>query len=168
MSRDEVVLPLPTDTRHARIESRQYKLFVDLGDGVPRRKLTIGIGITLTCWVIVGGLFGVNPFGGQGAIPYVMLPAIVCFLAMRQDTGGRMQFTAWQQKLGYLLRRSRPIILSRFRPVSPSRPYTVGASWVVLDLKRMRSRKARQALAQALSDAAATGTPHLSVAKDPK
>ena len=61
----EFRFPLPTDTTHVRIESRQYRIFkLDLGEGVPRRKLAVGAAIIAPYWLILGVIFHLSPLGG--------------------------------------------------------------------------------------------------------
>ena len=69
--------PLPTDTRHVRIESRQYEIFnFDLGEGIVRSRAVVAAIIVLG-WVIIAAIAGVPLLSQFGPACYLGPPAAV-------------------------------------------------------------------------------------------
>ena len=137
--------PLPTDTAHIRIESRQYRLFrFDLGEGVARWKAAVTVVIVVPWFLFVGFVLRVSPLSGQGkgALLYLFPAVIMTWAALRSDDGGRPRYALWLDRLRYWIRRSRPMIDNPISRPTPGRPFIVSASWVVLDpTKSRRIRK---------------------------
>jgi hypothetical protein len=145
----EFRFPLPTDTVHVRIESRQYKLFkMDLGEGVPRRKLGVGALIVLPYWVLLAAVFHLSPLagGGKGGAVFIAPAAMLVFLALRPDAGGRARYVLWLDRFRFLLRRFSPMIASPIAGTRPGRPFIVSARWTVVDITS--SRRLRKTLRQ--------------------
>lgn len=140
-----MALPLPTDTVHVRIESRQYRLFKwDLGEGVPRRKLGVGAAIVGPYWILLT-LIGVSPLSkhGGGAL-YVVPAALLVYLALRPDAGGRPHYALWADRLRFGWRRQFPMIGGTVSRLEPGQPFVVTASYVVVDpnsSRRLRRRR---------------------------
>lgn len=133
--------PLPTDTAHIRIESRQYKIFrFDLGEGVARWKVAVGTAIVIPWFVIMGLIFRVPPLAGhgKGALPYLFPAVIMTWAALRPDAGGRPRYALWLDRFRYWMRRSTPMIDNPISRPTPDRPFIVSASWVVVDPSRSR------------------------------
>jgi len=143
----EYRFPLPTDTVHVRIESRQYKLFkMDLGEGVPRRKLGVGALIVLPYWVLLATVFHLSPLagGGKGGAVFIAPAALLVFLALRPDAGGRARYVLWLDRFRFLVRRFTPMIASPIANTQPGRPFIVSARWTVVDVAA--SRRLRKTL----------------------
>jgi hypothetical protein len=162
---DEFRFPLPSDTAHVRIESRQYRIFkLDLGEGVPRRKLAVGAVIILPYWLILGVIFGLSPLAGQGkgGIAYIAPAALLVFLALTPDEGGRASYVLLLDRIRFFLRRFTPMIASPIARPTPGRPFIVTARWSVIDPAASRKlRKTLQAIDhQHALAAAAESTPH--------
>ena len=137
----EFRFPLPTDTVHVRIESRQYKLLkMDLGEGVPRRKLAVGAIIVLPYWILLATVFGVSPLdgGGRGGVLYIAPAALLVFAALRPDQGGRPRYVLWLDRFRFLVRRFTPMIASPIANTAPGRPFIVSARWSVVDIATSR------------------------------
>ena len=63
-----------TVSRHLEFETRQHKLGVDLGEGIPRKTLILGLIIYPAWWVIVFSiLHGVNQIT---AMAYLLPPTL--------------------------------------------------------------------------------------------
>ena len=145
----EYRFPLPTDTVHVRIESRQYKLFkMDLGEGVPRRKLGVGALIVLPYWLLLATVFHLSPLagGGKGGAVFIAPAALLVFLALRPDAGGRARYVLWLDRFRFLVRRFTPMIASPIANTQPGRPFIVSARWTVID--PTASRRLRKVQAQ--------------------
>jgi hypothetical protein len=146
----EFRFPLPSDTAHVRIESRQYRIFkLDLGEGVPRRKLAVGAVIIAPYWLILGVIFGLSPLAGQGkgGIAYIAPAALLVFLALKPDEGGRASYVLMLDRIRFFLRRFTPMIASPIARPTPGRPFIVTARWSVLDpAASRRLRKTLQAI----------------------
>ena len=143
----EFRFPLPTDTTHVRIESRQYRIFkLDLGEGVPRRKLAVGAAIIAPYWLILGVIFHLSPLAGQGkgGIAYIAPAALLVFLALRPDEGGRASYVLVLDRIRFFLRRFTPMITSPISRPTPGRPFIVSARWSVID--PAASRRLRKTL----------------------
>ena len=146
--------PLPTDTAHIRIESRQYHLFrFDLGEGVARWKAAITVAIVVPWFLFVGLVLRVAPLGGhgKGALLYVFPAVILTWAALRPDAGGRPRYALWLDRLRYWVRRSAPMIDNPISRPAAGRAFIVSASWVVID--PTRSRRIRKQLRQQDDDA---------------
>jgi len=144
--------PLPTDTAHVKIESRQYEILGrDLGEGIAREKLLLGA-IIVGGWVGLAVLVGVPFLSAIGPEVYIAPPLLGTWWALRTDDGGRPTYAAWLDRFRYLLRRHRPIVpspavrpvhrlLVRLEPLirptrrpGAARPFTAAAEFDVLDL----------------------------------
>ncbi|PRZ39671.1 hypothetical protein CLV47_11835 [Antricoccus suffuscus] len=105
-----MTLPLPTDTAHVRIESRQYRLFnFDLGEGIRRSSMKVAT-LIFTPWLIVMGVIGVSLL----QMPYLWFgpPAIATWLAVSRDDSGRVRLRSWLDAAAYRLNRSDRLILN--------------------------------------------------------
>ena len=143
----EYRFPLPTDTAAVRIESRQYKLLkMDLGEGVPRRKLGVGALIVLPYWAALAAVFHLSPLagGGKGGAVFIAPAALLVFLALRPDAGGRARYVMWLDRFRFLVRRYSPMIASPIANTQPGRPFIVSARWTVVDVAA--SRRLRKTL----------------------
>ena len=140
-----VVYPMPTDTVHVSIESRQYNLFnIDLGEGIARRRMLVGAIIGIA-WFSVMALCGVSLLAAPWA--YIVPVALGIVFSTREDTGGRPAYASWVDRLRYLIRRRRPVIppvadpdrflvagwwAGMFGPIT-NQPFEVGASFLIID-----------------------------------
>lgn len=101
--------PLPTDTSHIRIESRQFNLFgVDLGEGISRTALKVGSAL-YGPWFILCYQLGV-PLGHGGLILWITPPALATFRGYTRDLSGRIRLAAWADALTWQVRRGRSIV----------------------------------------------------------
>ena len=129
--------PLPTDTRHVRIESRQYEIFnFDLGEGIVRSRAVVGAIIVLG-WVIIAAIAGVPLLSQFGPACYLGPPAVLAFFALRTDNGGRPAYALWWDYLRYFLRRGRPIV-PRITGDEQAPAFTVRASFTVIDVEKIK------------------------------
>jgi hypothetical protein len=103
-------LTLPTDTRHLAPETRQYELFgKPLGDGWPRRKLTIGLAVW-GGWIVFLLLLGM-PLTWRISWPvYLFPPSVLFVLSTRVDDSGRMALMGWYDALLARLPSRRQVI----------------------------------------------------------
>ena len=129
--------PLPTDTRHVRIESRQYEIFnFDLGEGIVRSRAVVAAIIVLG-WVIIAAIAGVPLLSQFGPACYLGPPAVLAFFALRTDNGGRPAYALWWDHLRYLLRRGKPIV-PRITGDEQAPAFTVRASFTVIDVEKIK------------------------------
>ena len=143
MSEADFSYPLPTDTAHVNLESRQYRLFkFDLGEGVPRQKLLIGV-LILVPWFILLAIIGVG-FLAMSWL-YLIPPSLVIWSALRVDEGGRPRYALWLDRGRFILRRHVPLINVPGATAKPRRAFIAHAEWLVLDIDQIekRRRKAR-------------------------
>ena len=129
--------PLPTDTRHVRIESRQYEIFnFDLGEGIIRGRAVVAA-IIVFGWVILAAIAGVPLISQFGPACYLGPPALLAFFALRTDNGGRPAYALWWDYLRYFLRRNQPIV-PRITGDAQAPAFTVQASFTVLDVEKIK------------------------------
>ena len=129
--------PLPTDTRHVRIESRQYEIFnFDLGEGIVRSRAVVAAIIVLG-WVIIAAIAGVPLLSQFGPACYLGPPALLAFFALRTDNGGRPAYALWWDYLRYFLRRGNPIV-PRITGDEQAPAFTVRASFTVIDVEKIK------------------------------
>lgn len=134
---EQARFPLPSDTVHVRIESRQYSvLFFDLGEGVARRPLLVAAAIVLPCWLLLGVVIGVPVL--RFAFLYIVPPAVLVMVALRSDEGGRPRYVLWLDRVRYLGRRWVPMLDSIAAREEPGQPFIVRAQWTVIDPARSR------------------------------
>lgn len=138
--------PLPTDTAHVRIESRQYRIFnFDLGEGIVRWKAAVAAMIIAPYWVTLL-LIGVTPLSGtgRGGVVFIFPAVVMVWMALRPDAGGRPQYALWLDRGRYLTRRRRPMIATPVARVRPGQPFIVSAQWAVIDADSVAHRNGRQ------------------------
>ena len=134
---EQARFPLPSDTVHVRIESRQYNLLrLDLGEGVPRRRLLVAAAIVVPCWLLLAVVIGLSFF--HYAPLYIVPPALLAMAALRSDEGGRPRYVLWLDRIRYLGRRWMPVIDSIAAREKPGQPFIVRAQWTVVDPARSR------------------------------
>lgn len=99
-----------TVSRHLEFETRQHKLGVDLGEGIPRKTLILGLIIYPLWWVIVFSiLHGVNQIT---AMAYLLPPTLFLWFGTQESDGNmrRMRFTQGMLRVRYGLTNHRPVI----------------------------------------------------------
>lgn len=99
-----------TVSRHLEFETRQHKLGVDLGEGIPRKTLILGLIIYPVWWVIVFSiLHGVNQIT---AMAYLLPPTLFLWFGTQESDGNmrRMRFTQGLLRVRYGLTNHRPVI----------------------------------------------------------
>lgn len=145
--------PLPTDTQHVQIESRQYKLGIDLGEGIPRITMLVGGLFAAVWWAL---LF----FLGVPILAYVFFylapPGALTFFAIRKDRGGRYAYVTVVDRIRYLKRRHRPIIplpghpapsnaahrfLTDHTRAHRNRPRVIRAQFHIIDIDQVKGAK---------------------------
>jgi len=100
--------PMPTDTVHVRIESRQYRVFkMDLGEGIPRSWLKVGA-LIYAPWLLLCNVLGV-PFVGGFAL-WVAPPGALTWWLMSRDAGGRLRIRGIVDLLRWYLDKPGPIV----------------------------------------------------------
>ena len=137
--------PLPTDTQHVSIESRQYRLFkFDLGEGIGRTKMLV-VALIVVPWITLMALLGVSIL--TWSVFYIGPPAALAFAALRTDAGGRPTYAKWLDQVRYWLRRHRPLVNQPGGGHGVAPAFIVHAKWVVLDetaiSKRIRAEATR-------------------------
>jgi hypothetical protein len=91
--------PLPTDTQHLRLETRQYELFNrPLGQGIVRRRLYVGVAACVV-WCGLLLLIGVNPLSRLGPAVYIVPPFAAVYMGTRTGDDGRMAAMRWYDAL---------------------------------------------------------------------
>jgi hypothetical protein len=87
--------PLPTDTQHLQLETRQYELFNrPLGQGIVRRRLYVGV-VVCAVWCGLLLLVGVSPMWRLGPALYIVPPFAAVYLGTRAGEDGRMVAMRW-------------------------------------------------------------------------
>lgn len=125
--------PLPTDTRAVNIESRQYSLFnVDLGEGLPRVALKIGL-FFFVPWFALMFLLGM-PLLGPGMIAWFLPPALLLVRALQRDDGGRLRLASWQDRAAWLLSKHPAVVNADTATPAPLAPITVDLAFAHVDL----------------------------------
>lgn len=108
-----------TVSRHLNFETRQHKLGVDLGEGIPRKTLILGLIIYPAWWVIVFSiLHGVNQIT---AMAYLLPPTLFLWFGTQESDGNlrRMRFTQGMLRVRYGLTNHRPVIRCGRREADP-------------------------------------------------
>ncbi len=108
-----------TVSRHLKFETRQHKLGLDLGEGIPRKTLILGLIIFPLWWVIVFSiLHGVNQITG---IIYLLPPSMFLWFGTQESDGNlrRMRFTQGLLRVRYGLTNHRPVIRCGRREADP-------------------------------------------------
>ncbi len=133
--------PLPTDTQHVTIESRQYRLFnMDLGEGLRRQAMLVVALIVVPWWVLLG-VFGVSVLHLSPL--YIAPPALTAAMALRIDLGGRPSWAKWLDRWRWLMRKGRPMVAKPGGGEGISPPFIARAQWVVLDARQIEQRVRR-------------------------
>lgn len=100
-----------TLTRHFHIETRQHEVFnIDLGEGVPRRMLMLGVVVTLAWVALMAPIVGVpNRFTFSF---YVLPPVLLAYFGFQEDAHQprRRNLTTWAIRSRYATVGHRPII----------------------------------------------------------
>jgi len=108
-----------TVSRHLKFETRQHKLGVDLGEGIPRKTLILGLIIFPLWWVMVFSiLHGVNQITGM---IYLLPPSMFLWFGTQESDGNlrRMRFTQGLLRVRYGLTNHRPVIRCGRREADP-------------------------------------------------
>lgn len=108
-----------TVSRHLKFETRQHKLGVDLGEGIPRKTLILGFIIFPVWWVMVFSvLHGVNQITGM---IYLLPPSLFLWFGTQESDGNlrRMRFTQGLLRLRYAATNHRPVIRWGRREADP-------------------------------------------------
>jgi hypothetical protein len=119
-----------TYTAHFAIETRQHDLMgLDLGEGVPRKPLVLGL-ILFALWntllVLVAGL------PSRTSSVFYMVPPLVVAAYGTQPCGTRERrwnITVWALRLRYLLIGHRPVICGGRRTAARSERISRRARW---------------------------------------
>lgn len=123
--------PLPTDTAHVRLDTRQYRLLQwDLGEGVPRATFKVGAVFFLP-WLLVCHLLGV-PFLHLLAV-WIGPPTLATYRAMSRDDSGRLRLQAWADRVAWWARRHRPIVNGDTASSATPRPLRTTVAFLVTD-----------------------------------
>lgn len=131
--------PLPTDTVHVQIESRQYELFgVDLGEGIPRIALKVGLVFFLP-WLLLCRALGIGLLNG-GLLLWLLPPLLFTVAALSRDAGGRLRLVSWGDWASWVLHRARPIVNGDTTPSDDLAPIACDVSFLTVDLPQKGSR----------------------------
>ena len=104
--------PLPTDTAHVRIESRQYRLLnIDLGEGVPRSTLKVGALIVVP-WLTLLWLIGVPVLPPVWLFLWALPPLLVTGRCVHRDASGRVGLAAILDAVAFRTQRHRHRIIN--------------------------------------------------------
>lgn len=124
-------LPLPTDTAHVRIESRQYRLLnLDLGEGVPRSTLKVAAMVIIP-WSALLWLIGVPLLPGQWLFVWALPPLLLLGRCVRRDASGRVGLAGLLDAAAFRTQRSRHRILNA-ETTGPDESETVEVEFAVL------------------------------------
>lgn len=124
--------PLPTDTAHVRIESRQYRLLnIDLGEGVPRSSLKVGAMIFLP-WLAFMWLLRVPILPPVWLFVWALPPLLLIGKCVRRDDSGRVGLAGILDAIAFRTQRHRHRIING-ETTGEDRGELVEAEFVVLD-----------------------------------
>lgn len=111
-------------TRHFNLESRQHEILgLDLGEGIPRRALWMGLLVFPTWWVLAWWtlrIFTPSPLNANTLIVFLAPPSLLVLFGMRPSTRcpRRRQMTEWVLALRYPFSGHEPIIRLGARPAA--------------------------------------------------
>ena len=108
-----------TVSRHLKFETRQHKLGLDLGEGIPRKTLILGLIIFPLWWALVFSiLHGVNQITGM---LYLLPPSLFLWFGTQESDGNlrRMRFTQGLLRVRYAFTNHRPVIRCGRREADP-------------------------------------------------
>lgn len=108
-----------TVSPHLKFETRQHKLGIDLGEGVPRKTLILALIIYPAWWVMVFSiLHGVNQIT---SIIYTLPPTMFLWFGTQKSKSNscRMRFTQGLLRVRYGLTNHRPVIRCGRREADP-------------------------------------------------
>ena len=127
--------PMPTDTAHVRIESRQYRLLnIDLGEGVPRSSLKVGA-LIFTPWLALMGLLGVPVLPAPWLFVWALPPMLLIGRCVRRDHSGRVGLAAILDAVAFGTQRHRHRIINA-ETTRPDHGEVITAEFLVLDPRR--------------------------------
>lgn len=136
-----MTFPMPTDTAHVRLRTRQYRFFkIDLGEGVERSTIKVA-GMVGLPWIVLCALFGV-PFLELPFI-YILPPVFVTFRACSRDAGGRVRLRGWIDRATWRYRH-RPIVNADTAPAAAPTPIRLDVAFLPVE-EVPAPRKARRA-----------------------
>ncbi|MEU9237112.1 hypothetical protein [Streptomyces subrutilus] len=119
-----------TYTRHFDLETRQHELLgMDLGEGVSRRTLVLGLVLYL---VWTGGLLLVIGLPTQVTFTFYFLPPLLTAIFGTQRSGRndrRWNITYWALTIRYLTVGHRPVICGGRRAATRSEWIPIGVRW---------------------------------------
>lgn len=99
-----MTFPMPTDTAHVRLRTRQYRILsFDLGEGIERASIKVAATIALP-WFLLLGVLGVSPL--HRPYFYLVPVALLTLRAVGRDAGGRLRIRGWLDSF----RRPGPIV----------------------------------------------------------
>lgn len=132
-------LPLPTDTAHVRIESRQYRLLnFDLGEGVPRSTLKVAA-LIICPWVALMLLIGTPLMPAAWLFVWALPPLLLVGQCVRRDDSGRVGLARMLDVLAFRLQPGRHRIING-ETASPDDNELVDVEFVVRDLPEAARR----------------------------
>ena len=124
--------PMPTDTAHVRIESRQYRLLnIDLGEGVPRSSLKVGA-LIFVPWLALMWLLRVPVLPAPWLFLWALPPLLLIGKCVRRDHSGRVGLAAMLDLLAFRTQRHRHRIINA-ETARPDRGEVIEAEFLVLD-----------------------------------
>lgn len=133
-----MTFPLPTDTSHVRIESRQYRLLnYDLGEGIRRSSMKVAAMIFVP-WLLLMWLLGVSFV----TLPWLWIgpPAVATWLAVNRDDSGRVRVRTWLDAVAFRMSKHRQLIVNGETAV-PDGGEDVSAQFAVIDLSPTRRKR---------------------------
>lgn len=102
-----MTLPLPTDTGHLKIESRQYRIFTwDLGEGIPRSSLKVGALIFIP-WLLLMWAIGIPMLSGAWLFVWLLPPALLTWRSVQRDKSGRVGLQGMLDAVAFRTQRDR-------------------------------------------------------------
>lgn len=102
-----MTLPLPTDTGHVRIESRQYRIFQwDLGEGIPRSNLKVAA-LIFVPWLLLMWAIGIPMLSGGWLFVWLLPPTLATWKSVQRDRSGRVGLQGMLDALAFRTQRER-------------------------------------------------------------
>lgn len=126
--------PLPTDTRHTNLETRQYDVFgMDLGEGIPRSAIKVAA-LLFTPWLLLLLVLDAPFMTGVWPTVWISPPLVATWLLTSRDGSGRVRLRGARDAVVFWVIRSHRASIVNAGTTTPTEPGPIftDAQYVVL------------------------------------